>query len=117
MSNILMVPIHLDALLLIHDRSVLEAMADFSRLPYFDGQLDVNPDVANVSEEILSQPFQDRGFYLKAGAGVFFAYLRWHGPVRPWLVLTVKKSFNRAPRVSKVKALFWGTKPKAPLEN
>jgi hypothetical protein len=58
--EILMVPIHLDAPFLKKDRSVVETMADFTRLPYFDGKRDVNPDVANLSEEILSQPFEDR---------------------------------------------------------
>ena len=68
-----MVPIHLDALCLPHGRSVVEAVADFSRLPYFDGQRDVNPDVANVSEEILSQPFQERQLHLKAGIHLHWA--------------------------------------------
>jgi hypothetical protein len=67
MAEILMVPIHLDALYLKKDRSVVETMADFSRLPYFDGKRDINPDVANLSEEILSQPFEDRGLQLQAG--------------------------------------------------
>ena len=67
MAEILMVPIHLDALYLKKDRSVVETMADFSRLPYCDGKRDINPDVANLSEEILSQPFEDRGLQLQAG--------------------------------------------------
>jgi len=49
MAEVLMVPIHLDALFLKKDRSVVETMADFSRLPYFDGKRDINPDVANLS--------------------------------------------------------------------
>src|ERR1700747_841260 len=73
MAEILMVPIHLDALYLKKDRSVVETMADFSRLPYFDGKRDVNPDVANLSEEILSQPFEDRGLQLKAGVHLHWA--------------------------------------------
>ena len=68
-----MVPIHLDALCLKNDRSVVETMADFSRLPHFDGRLDINPDVANLSEEILSQPFQDRSLQLKAGIHLHWA--------------------------------------------
>jgi hypothetical protein len=67
MAEILMVPIHLDALYLKKDRSVVETMADFGRLPYFDGKRDINPDVANLSEEILSQPLEDRGLQLQAG--------------------------------------------------
>lgn len=73
MSNVLMVPVYLDALYLPYDRSVVEAMANFSRLPYFNGERDVNPDVANLSEEILSRPFQDRSLYLKAGIHLHWA--------------------------------------------
>jgi hypothetical protein len=72
-AQVLMVPIHLDALCLKSDRSVVETMADFSRLPYFNGGCDVNPDVANLSEEILSQPFQDRSLQLKAGIHLHWA--------------------------------------------
>jgi hypothetical protein len=72
-AEILMVPIRLDALLLKKDRSVVETMADFSRLPYFDGKRDINPDVANLSEEILSQPFEDRSLQLKAGVHLHWA--------------------------------------------
>ena len=72
-AAILMVPIRLDALYLKKDRSVVETMADFSRLPYVDGKRDVNPDVANLSEEILSQPFEDRGLQLKAGVHLHWA--------------------------------------------
>ena len=68
-----MVPIHLDALYLKKDRSVVETMADFSRLPYFDGKRDINPDVANLSEELLSQPFEDRSLQLKAGIHLHWA--------------------------------------------
>src|SRR5271166_5555203 len=72
-AEILLVPIHLDALYLKKDRSVVEAMADFSRLPYFDGKRDVNPDVANLSEEILAQPFEDRDLQLQAGVHLHWA--------------------------------------------
>ncbi|MBO3457955.1 hypothetical protein [Aetokthonos hydrillicola] len=68
-----MVPIHLDALYQKIDRSVVEAMADFSRLPYFDGnKRDVNP-IANISEEIVSRPFQNQNLYLKAGIHLHWA--------------------------------------------
>jgi len=68
-----MVPIHLDALYLKRDTLVAEAMADFTRLPYFDGQRDVNPDIANISEDIVIQPFQDKNFNLKAGLHLHWA--------------------------------------------
>jgi len=68
-----MVPIHLDALFLKNDKLVVEPMADFTRLPYFNGQRDVNPNVANISEEIVTQPFQNKNFYLKTGIHLHWA--------------------------------------------
>lgn len=67
-----MVPVHLDALYLNSDRLLVEAMADFSRLPYQDKR-DVNPNIANISEEIVSQPFQNQNLYLKAGIHLHWA--------------------------------------------
>ncbi len=57
---ILMVPIHLDALLLEQDRAVVDAMVDFTQLPFFDGTRDVNSDTAYLSEAILSSPFANQ---------------------------------------------------------
>lgn len=73
MSNVLMVPIHLDALFLKNDKLVAEAMADFTRLPYFNGKQDVNSNIANISEEIVTQPFQNKNFHLKAGIHLHWA--------------------------------------------
>ena len=77
MNNVLMVPIHLDALCLKENRTMVETMADFSRLPYFDKQRkrDINPNIANISEEIVSQPFQNQNLHLKAGI-----HLHWSLP-------------------------------------
>lgn len=75
MKTILMVPIHLDALYLEHDQSLVTAMADFSRLPYSNGTRDINPDNANISATVVSQPFQNQNLYLKAGI-----YLHWSLP-------------------------------------
>ena len=73
MGAYLLVPIHLDALCLETDLSVVEGKCDFSRLPYWDGERDVNPDIANISEESLSHPFQDRGLQLRAGVHLHWA--------------------------------------------
>jgi hypothetical protein len=67
--------VHLDALVLAEDKMVVEAMADFSRLPYFDGTDEINPDVANISEEIVSPPFENQNLPLKAGI-----HLHWSLP-------------------------------------
>lgn len=73
MSGILLVPVHLDALWLRNDLSVVDPKADFTRLPFWDGDLEINPDVANISEGIVSQPFGDKGFQLKAGVHLHWA--------------------------------------------
>ena len=57
------------------EQPAVEAMADFSRLPFFNGQRDVNPDVANISELIVSQPFQNQNLFLQAGV-----HLHWMPP-------------------------------------
>ncbi|PQJ29839.1 LamG domain-containing protein [Rubritalea profundi] len=77
MSDALLVPIHVDALVLDADRLMVEAMADFSRLPYVDRQLkrEINADHANISESIVSQPFQSQNLHLKAGV-----HLHWSMP-------------------------------------
>ena len=73
MSNVLMVPIYLDALLLEVEQPVVEAMADFTSLPYSDGTGDFNPDIAYISEEIVSKPFQNENLFLKAGIHLHWA--------------------------------------------
>ncbi|HWF87390.1 MAG TPA: hypothetical protein VN659_01100 [Pyrinomonadaceae bacterium] len=75
MSNILLVPVHLDALVLDQDEMVVEATADFSRLPFFTGKRDINPDIANISEEIVAMPFQNRNLRLNKGI-----HLHWSLP-------------------------------------
>ena len=67
MPNFLIVPIHLDALWLKIDQSVEEARVDFTRLPYFNGQRDVNSHTAYISEDIVAKPFQSPNLRLKAG--------------------------------------------------
>ena len=71
--SLLLVPVHLDALWLDADLSVVDAKVDFSRLPYWDGRREVNRDVANISEELIARPFQDRGLQLKKGVHLHWA--------------------------------------------
>lgn len=72
-NSLLMVPIHLDALYLQNGTSVAEAMVEFNRLPYFNEERDVNPDIVNLSESIVSKPFQNRNLYLKPGIHLHWA--------------------------------------------
>lgn len=73
MARLLAVPLRLDALRLLSPQSVVEARADFTRMPYWDGQREVNPDVANISEALVSYPFQDRALTLPAGVHLHWA--------------------------------------------
>lgn len=75
MARVLAVPIRLDALRLSTGLTVVEARADFTRLPYWDGvmQCEVNPDVANISEDLVSYPFQDRALVLPKGVHLHWA--------------------------------------------
>ncbi len=73
MKTLLLVPIQTDGLFLSEDTLVTEASADFSRLPYFNGTRDVNADVANISESIVSQPLQDQNLRLKKGLHLHWA--------------------------------------------
>lgn len=75
MSSSLMVPVHLDALHCPVDRAVVQATADFSKLPFSDGARDFNGDVAHISEEIVAEPFQDETLLLPAGL-----HLHWSLP-------------------------------------
>src|SRR5688500_5969172 len=76
-ANILLVPIHMDALFLEQLFPVTEAFADFQNLPYRDviNNLDVNPDTPNISESILSVPFQNQNLFLPKGL-----HLHWSLP-------------------------------------
>jgi hypothetical protein len=73
MSEALMVPVHLDALHCPHDRVIVQASADFSKLPYTDGTRDLNSGVAQISEEIVARPFQDETALLLRGVHLHWA--------------------------------------------
>jgi hypothetical protein len=73
MTSFLVVPIYLDVLVLTKPTPMVEAFANFKRLPYFDGSRDERPDVPNLSEEILSVPFQNQNLYLMPGVHLHWA--------------------------------------------
>jgi len=75
MKKVLLVPVQLEALFLEHPMPVREGLADYTRLPYSDGQQDYNPDVPYLSEEVLTPPFQDQNLLLPAGL-----HLHWYLP-------------------------------------
>ncbi|MGP0064350.1 MAG: hypothetical protein ACLQGP_12220 [Isosphaeraceae bacterium] len=84
MGETLLVPVRVDALWVNNSQLVVGATADFRRLPYNDGSRDVNPDVANLSENVVCQPFQDQTLELKPGI-----HLHWH---LPWGLTTRRQT-------------------------
>lgn len=74
MSNkLLIVPIQADSLFLEQDTLLSEPLADFSRLPFFNGKRDVNPDVAYVSENFVSPPLQNQNLRFRQGLHLHWA--------------------------------------------
>lgn len=68
----LVVPIHVDALLLTESLTVRHALADFRKLPYTDGTQDHNPGTPYVGASITSQPLEQPNLHLNAGV-----HLHW----------------------------------------
>lgn len=69
------IPVHLDAILLKQDQLTTEAFANFDELPHrIDGE-DRHPDIPNLSESVLSKPFQNQNLNLKKGL-----HLHWSLP-------------------------------------
>lgn len=76
MKQFLMVPIQLDAMY-VNDEgmSVVEQTANFPVQPYFERtfQEEINSGTANISESIVSLPFQNRGLHLGLGVHLHWA--------------------------------------------
>lgn len=73
MAKLLLVPIHLDAMYLQEDQLMTEPLADFSRLPFFNGGRDVNADVASLSENMVSPALQNQNLRYRAGLHLHWA--------------------------------------------
>ena len=74
-ESVISVPIHLDALYVKEQSTVAPAMADFRRLPYFDGQQDINAQAPWLGETAASEPFGSATTVLKKGI-----HLHWRFP-------------------------------------
>ena len=66
-TQTLQIPIHLDGYFVEKETLVTEKFADFSRLPHTSVEQGHNPDIANLSESVLSQPFQNKNLSLAKG--------------------------------------------------
>ena len=73
MYRFLVVPIQLDALHLAEPLDVVGALADFNRLPYFDGTCDVSAETAYISENLVASPFHDQKLTLRQGVHLHWA--------------------------------------------
>jgi hypothetical protein len=74
-DSVIEVPIHLDALYVKEASPVVPPSADFSRLPYFDGQRDINSSVPWLGESAASDAFDPREVTLQKGI-----HLHWRFP-------------------------------------
>ena len=73
MADSLLVPIHLDALRLTAPLTVADPGADFSELPWFDGQRDVNAGTPFLGESVTDLPFENRELRLAPGIHLHWA--------------------------------------------
>ncbi len=79
--NALFVPMRIDALIVPKARAVAGPFADFSRLPHIRDCVDRNAETAYLSENMLSEPFDERaihvfrdsGFVLRSGIHLHWA--------------------------------------------
>lgn len=75
-NNVLLVPMRMDALCSTGEIPVREGFADFSKLPYLyrlSGKQDPANPVANLSDQVLSQPFSSSQLRLPAGIHLHWA--------------------------------------------
>ena len=57
-TNVLLVPIRVDAIYFENDRQIFP-MADFSKMPYYNGDFVDPQDVANLSSAVVTNPMED----------------------------------------------------------
>jgi hypothetical protein len=69
----LLVPIHLDALVLAEPQLSVGPSAHFTRLPHVWQGADINPDVPNLGKSVVAPPFQDQSFLLERGVHLHWA--------------------------------------------
>jgi hypothetical protein len=73
MPQTLLVPIHLDALVLAKSHLSVGPAAHFARLPHVYAGADVNPDIPNLGKSVIAPPFQDKTFLLEKGVHLHWA--------------------------------------------
>ncbi|MEL7145444.1 MAG: hypothetical protein AAFO69_03680, partial [Bacteroidota bacterium] len=66
-NNTIVVPLQVSAKQVQGAETVIDAMADFSKLPYSDGKRDYNTDRPFLGKSAMSEPFEDQKLTLAAG--------------------------------------------------
>jgi hypothetical protein len=76
-ANVLLVPMHLDALCLVTSKNVREALADYTKMPFTykkeDGYYAHSNGHANISEHVLSQAISHNFHELRPGIHLHWA--------------------------------------------
>lgn len=72
-NSTLLVPIHLDALVLDEPQLSVGPSAHFTRLPHVWNGADINPDSPNLGKSVVAPPFQDESFLLDKGVHLHWA--------------------------------------------
>ncbi|WP_300007701.1 hypothetical protein [Pseudonocardia sp.] len=66
-SHALVVPVRVDLLTVDEQTVTAGPLADFSRLPWYDGRRDVNPGRPHLAEAVAATPFEDASAWLPPG--------------------------------------------------
>lgn len=67
------VPIHVDARFIAEKETCASPRLDFSKLPYYDGEKDINPYTPYLGEELEAVPFKNGEFDLEKGIHLHWA--------------------------------------------
>jgi hypothetical protein len=71
-SSALIVPIRVEAVIVEYEKMVCSPLADFSKLPWSDGNRDYNFETPFLGDSIVHKPFEDRNFRLRKGLHLHF---------------------------------------------
>lgn len=92
--NYLLLPIHINAWLTDTSTSIPAPMADFSLLPYHDGQVARNAENSFTGDSISTPPFSNKKMQMRAGL-----HLHWALPNALTQILTLPDGTSNYPAV------------------
>jgi hypothetical protein len=93
-SSQLIVPIQLNAICVEGGRTVMDAVADFSKLPWTNRQADFNGSTPFLGQSVSSPPFQNRNFTMASGVHLHWILPRAH---RTYYTGTTSKGIEKSP--------------------